>query len=180
MINISQRPPTSRTGPCPDTGKVTSSSAPTSDSAIGTLVERMTGFTMLLHLVSNHGAVVVAEAITAKMSELPEILRLTLTWDQGREMANHLQIAAATDLDIYFCDPHSPWQRGTNENTNGLLRQYFPKGSDLSLHGAGYLDYVAAELNNRPRKRLAWKTPAEALDQLLSTPFNPPGVALTG
>ena len=124
---------------------------------------------MLLHLPDNHGALAVQEAITAKMSELPDILRQTLTWDQGSEMANHVQIAAATDLDIYFCDPHSPWQRGTNENTNGLLRQYFPKGTDLSFHGAGYLDYVAAELNNRPRKRLNWRTPAEALDRLLSS-----------
>jgi len=94
-------------------------------------------------------------------------------------MANHAQIAAATGLEIYFCDPHSPWQRGTNENTNGLLRQYFPKSSDLSFYGPGLLDKVAAELNGRPRKTLNWKTPAEALDALLSQPFNPPGVALT-
>ena len=94
-------------------------------------------------------------------------------------MANHVQIAEATGLDIYFCDPHSPWQRGSNENTNGLLRQYFPKGTDLSLWGPGYLDTVAAELNNRPRKTLAWKTPAETLDQLLSNPTESPGVALT-
>jgi transposase, IS30 family len=150
-----------------------------SNSAIGTLVERTTGFNLLLHLPTGHGAPAVQQAMVAKMSQLPEILRLTLTWDQGHEMANHAQIAAATGLDIYFCDPHSPWQRGSNENTNGLLRQYFPKGSDLSTHGPGYLDFVAAELNNRPRKRLDWKTPAEALDQLLSNPSNPPGVALT-
>ncbi len=148
-------------------------------SAIGTLVERMTRFVLLLHLPTEHGALAVQEAMIAKTSQLPELLRQTLTWDQGSEMANHAQIAAATGLDIYFCDPHSPWQRGSNENTNGLLRQYFPKGSDLSVHGAGYLDYVAAELNNRPRKTLDWKTPAEALDELLSQPFNPPGVAVT-
>ena len=150
-----------------------------SKSAMGTLVERKTGFVMLLHLPDDHGALTVQEAMITKMSELPEMLRQTLTWDQGIEMANHAQIAAATDLAIYFCDPHSPWQRGSNENTNGLLRQYFPKGTDLSFWGAGYLDYVAAELNNRPRKRLSWRTPAEALDQLLSNPTNPPSVAMT-
>jgi transposase, IS30 family len=151
-----------------------------SQSAIGTLVERKTGFVLLLHLPDDHGALAVQRAMIAKMSELPEILRQTLTWDQGIEMANHAQIAAATDLDIYFCDPHSPWQRGSNENTNGLLRQYFPKSTDLSRWAAGYLDYVAAELNNRPRKRLDWKTPAETLDQLLSTSTDPPTVAMTG
>ena len=151
-----------------------------SGSAIGTLVERKSRFTLLLHLPENHGALAVQEAMIAKMAELPEILRQTLTWDQGSEMANHAKIAEATKMAIYFCDPRSPWQRPTNENTNGLLRQYFPKGTDLSVHGPGYLDYVAAELNNRPRKTLNWKTPAEVLDQLLSEPFNPPGVALTG
>src|SRR5262245_2551925 len=180
MINISERPPEVEDRAVPGHWEGDLLIGANTESAIGTLVERMTGFAMLLHLPANHGALAVQEAITAKMSELPDILRQTLTWDQGTEMANHVQIAAATDLDIYFCDPHSPWQRGTNENTNGLLRQYFPKGTDLSVHGAGYLDYVAAELNNRPRKRLNWRTPAEALDRLLSTPFNPPGVALTG
>ena len=151
-----------------------------SGSAIGTLVERKSRFTLLLHLPENHGALAVQEAMIAKIAELPEILRQTLTWDQGSEMANHAQIAEATQMAIYFCDPRSPWQRPTNENTNGLLRQYFPKGTDLSVHGPGYLDFVAAELNNRPRKTLNWKTPAEVLDQLLSEPFNPPGVAMTG
>jgi IS30 family transposase len=151
-----------------------------SASAIGTLVERTTRFVMLLHLPADHGALAVQEAMVAKMSQLPEILRRTLTWDQGVEMTNHAKIAEATGLDIYFCDPHSPWQRGSNENTNGLLRQYFPKGTDLSAHGAGYLDLVADEINNRPRKTLIWKTPAEALDRLLSEPFKPPGVAMTG
>jgi IS30 family transposase len=150
-----------------------------SGSAIGTLVERATGFTMLLHLAGDHTAETVAAAMIEKMSQLPEQLRRSLTWDQGSEMAEHAQITTATGLDIYFCDPHSPWQRGTNENTNGLLRQYFPKGSDLSKWGPGYLDMVAAELNARPRKRLAWRTPAEALDKLLSEQSGPPGVATT-
>jgi transposase, IS30 family len=180
MVNISERPPEVEDRAVPGHWEGDLIIGRNNESAIGTLVERMTGFAMLLHLPGNHGALAVQDAITAKMSELPDILRQTLTWDQGHEMTNHVQIAAATDLDIYFCDPRSPWQRGSNENTNGLLRQYFPKGTDLSVHGAGYLDYVAAELNNRPRKRLNWRTPAEALDQLLSQPFNPPGVALTG
>lgn len=151
-----------------------------SASAIGTIVERMTRFTLLLHLPQGHGAEAVQDQITAKMTQLPDILRRTLTWDQGIEMTNHAAIAAATDLGIYFCDPHSPWQRGTNENTNGLLRQYFPKGTDLSVFPADYLDYVALQLNTRPRKTLEWKTPAEALDELLSNPPNPSGVALAG
>jgi transposase, IS30 family len=140
----------------------------TRDTAIGTLVERTTRFVMLLHLPASHGAEEVAEAMTAAMPGLPARLRRSLTWDQGREMASHVQIAAATGLDIYFCDPHSPWQRGSNENTNGLLRQYFPKGSDLSVHSREHLDQVAAELNSRPRKTLGWKTPARALDELLA------------
>ena len=108
------------------------------------------------------------------MSRLPVSLRKTLTWDQGKEMSNHLAIAKATDLKIYFCDPHSPWQRGSNENTNGLLRQYFPKGTDLSGYHPEYLEFVANQLNTRPRKTLHWKTPAEALDELLSKPPSPP------
>jgi len=110
------------------------------------------------------------------MSQLPATLRRTLTWDQGQEMANHITIADAVDLEIYFCDPHSPWQRGSNENTNGLLRQYFPKSTDLSGYHRDYLDFVATQMNNRPRKRLGWHTPAEVLDRLLSEQ-QPPGVA---
>jgi transposase, IS30 family len=148
-------------------------------SAIGTLVERATRFVMLLHLPDDHRAESVQNAIVDKMSQLPSQLRRSLTWDQGIEMANHAAIAKAADLDIYFCDPHSPWQRGTNENTNGLLRQYFAKGTDLSVFPADYLDYVATRLNTRPRKTLGWKTPAEALDELLSQPSKPTGVAST-
>ena len=150
-----------------------------SNSAVGTLVERTTRFTMLLHLPHGYSAPAVAEAMIAKMADLPDQLRRSLTWDQGAEMADHVKIAKATDLSIYFCDPHSPWQRGTNENTNGLLRQYLPKGSDLSFYGAGMLDNFAHELNGRPRKTLNWRTPAEALEKLLSQPTGQDGVALT-
>jgi transposase, IS30 family len=136
-------------------------------SAIGTLVERSTRFVMLLHLPAGHGSAAVAAAMTRAMAGLPAQLRRSLTWDQGSEMSAHQQITLATDLDIYFCDPHSPWQRGSNENTNGLLRQYFPKGTDLSAHGSEHLDAVAAQLNARPRKTLGWRTPAQALGEVL-------------
>jgi IS30 family transposase len=153
-------------------------------SAIGTLVERTTRFTMLLNLppmlghgsgtrvkngpaLAGHGAEAVRDAIAAKIATLPEQLTKTLTWDQGAEMAQHAQLRVETGLDIYFCDPRSPWQRGTNENTNGLLRQFFPKGTDMSRYGERELDAVAVTLNGRPRKTLGWQTPAEALDHLL-------------
>jgi transposase, IS30 family len=124
----------------------------------------------LLHLPKDRSADVVAEAMTTKIQALPGNLRRTLTWDQGLEMAAHARISIDTGIGIYFCDPHSPWQRGSNENTNGLLRQYFPKGTDLSAHSAAYLDEVAAELNNRPRKRFQWDSPAQVLNRLLSNP----------
>jgi IS30 family transposase len=153
-------------------------------SAIGTLVERTTRFVMLLRLppmdghgvearvkngppLAGHGAEAVRDAIAKTIMMLPAQLRRSLTWDQGAEMAQHAQLRIDTGLDIYFCDPQSPWQRGTNENTNGLLRQYFPKGTDLSRHSRGDLDAVALALNTRPRKTLGWKTPGEALDELL-------------
>ena len=139
----------------------------TGSSAIGTLVERSTRFVLLLHLPAGHGADAVAAAMTAAMGTLPAQLRRSLTWDQGSEMAGHLQISMATGMDIYFCDPHSPWQRGSNENTNGLLRQYFPKGTNLAAHSREHLEAVAAELNARPRKTLGWKTPAGALAEVL-------------
>ena len=148
-----------------------------SNSAVGTLVERASGFVMLLHLPDGHGALAVQEALVAKMLTLDEQLRRSLTWDQGKEMRNHVAIAEATGLDIYFCDPHSPWQRGSNENTNGLLRQYLPKGTDLSFHGPGLLDTYAAELNARPRKRHGFRTPAEVLETMLAEAENQPGVA---
>ncbi len=138
-------------------------------SAIGTLVERSTRFVMLLHLPDRHGADAVRDAMITAMQDLPSALRRSLTWDQGIEMARHSEITLATELPIYFCDPHSPWQRGSNENTNGLLRQYFPKGTDLSVHSAQHLAEVAEELNTRPRKTLNWDTPAQALARLLAS-----------
>jgi IS30 family transposase len=147
-------------------------------SAIGTLVERTTRFTMLLHLPRDHGAERVRDAMITCMQELPDALRRTLTWDQGIELARHAEITFALDMPIYFCDPHSPWQRGSNENTNGLLRQYFPKGTDLARHSKTHLDLVAAQLNARPRKTHGWETPAEALTRLLSRPVTT-GVATT-
>ncbi len=179
MVNISERPPEIEDRAVPGHWEGDLILGAAGKSAIGTVVERATRFVMLLHLPEDHGALAVQQAIVTKMAELPAILRKTLTWDQGCEMANHVAIAAATELDIYFCDPHSPWQRGTNENTNGLLRQYFAKGTDLSVFPAGYLDYVAMQLNTRPRKTLGVKTPAEALDELLSNPPKPPTVAFT-
>ena len=179
MVNISERPPEVEDRAVPGHWEGDLIVGAEHKSAIGTLVERTTRFVMLLHLPDDHTALAVQEAIVAKMAQLPAILRKTLTWDQGREMTNHIAIAEAAELDIYFCDPHSPWQRGTNENTNGLLRQYFAKGTDLSVFPADYLDFVAAKLNNRPRRTLGWKTPAEALEELLSNPSTPPTVAST-
>jgi len=137
-------------------------------SAIGTLVERSSRFVMLLHLPAGHGPEQVEAEMTAAMGGLPAAIRRSLTWDQGKEMGHHARISLAADLDIYFCDPHSPWQRGSNENTNGLLRQYFPKGTDLAVHSREHLEHVADELNSRPRKTLGWKTPAQALDEFLA------------
>lgn len=155
-------------------------------SAIGTLVERQTRFTMLLHLprmeghgtqprvkngpaLAGRGAEAVRDAIAASIATLPEQLRQTLTWDRGKELAQHTQLTIDTSIKVFFADPHSPWQRGTNENTNGLLRQYFPKGTDLARWNRHELDAVAAALNERPRKTLQWKTPAETLNELLSS-----------
>jgi len=136
-------------------------------TAIGTLVERSTRYTMLVHLPGGHDAESVRDALIATMSTLPAHLRGSLTWDQGCEMAGHKQFAMATDMTVYFCDPASPWQRGSNENTNGLLRQYFPKATDLSIYSPEDLEHVAQELNGRPRKTLGWDTPAERLRDLL-------------
>ncbi len=163
-------------------------------SAIGALVERTTRFTMLLHLpwmaehgldartengpaLAGHGAEAVRDSIACAITSLPEQLRRSLTWDQrrsltwdqGAEMAQHAKLKVDTGLHVYFCDPHSPWQRGTNENTNGLLRQYFPKGADLTAHSKEARQGVARAPNTRPRKTLGWKTPAEAFDEHLQS-----------
>jgi transposase, IS30 family len=136
-------------------------------SAVATLVERSTRFLILLHLPGPHDAIAFQNATVEAMSKLPEQLRRSLTWDQGLEMRNHKQISIAAEVPIYFCDPHSPWQRGTNENTNGLLRQYLPKGTDLSVHSPNDLAAIAAELNDRPRKTLGWLKPDEVIGPLL-------------
>jgi len=158
-------------------------------SAIGTLVERATRFTILLHLprmpghsdgprakngpaLAGHGAEAVRDAIAREIMALPEQLRRSLTWDQGAEMAKHHDLRLDIGLSVYFCDPHSPWQRPSNENTNGLLRQYFPKGTDLGVHGTEALAAVAKALNERPRRTLGWRTPAEALDTVLRAAQN--------
>ena len=136
-------------------------------SAIGTVVERMTRFLLLLHLPEGHDSARVRDALSDAVSALPPQMRRSLTWDQGVEMACHDEFTRATDVPVYFCERASPWQRGSNENTNGLLRQYFPKGTDLSVHTAEDLATVAAELNARPRKTLGWETPSGRLDRLI-------------
>lgn len=164
--------------------------------AIGTLVERTTRFTMLVHLpreagwgvipqtkngpaLAGYGAITMSRALAETVTELPEQLRLSLTWDCGKELCAHARFTVETGVPVYFADPHSPWQRGTNENTNGLLRQYFHKGTDLSRWSADEINAVAHALNTSPRKTLGWKTPAEALDEHLQS-LQQPGVATTG
>ncbi|OCC13970.1 Integrase core domain protein [Streptomyces sp. PTY087I2] len=137
-------------------------------SAIGTLVERATRYVMLLHLPHGRTAEHVRDALVASVQTLPAHLKRSLTWDQGAEMAAHKSFTIATDIPVYFCDPASPWQRGSNANTNGLLRQYFPKGTNLLLHAPEHLAAVADQLNRRPRKTLGWETPAERLAKLLA------------
>ena len=180
MVLISERPPEVADRAVPGHWEGDLIVGKDSASAIGTLVERATGFVMLLHLPERHGALEVQQQMIAQMGRLPQFLRKSTTWDQGSEMASHKIISTALEMDIYFCDPHSPWQRGSNENTNGLLRQYFPKGTDLSGYHHDYLDFVARELNDRPRKRYNWLTPEEKMLELLSNPPQPPSVASTG
>jgi len=138
-------------------------------SAIGTLVERASRFLVLLHLPHGRTAELVRDALTRQLAKLPAELRRTLTWDQGSEMAEHVQFTVDTDIDVYFCDPHSPWQRGSNENTNGLLRQYFPTSTDLTTHTKADLNAVARELNNRPRQTLNWMKPSEVFSRFVAS-----------
>jgi IS30 family transposase len=167
MINISERPAEADDRAVPGHWEGDLIIGRKNLSAIGTLVERTTNYTMLLHVPEGYTPELVRDALAAKIKTLPEVLRTSLTWDQGPEMGKWKQVAVDADIDIYFCDPHAPWQRATNENTNGLLRQYFPKSSDLSAHSADDLDWVAAELNDRPRKRLGFKKPIEQIGPLL-------------
>jgi IS30 family transposase len=169
MVNISERPAEAADRAVPGHWEGDLIEGRAGKSQISTLVERTTRFTMLAALPDGKTAPAVAAALVPVIAALPDALRRSLTWDQGSEMALHKQVAVAAGISIYFCDPHSPWQRPTNENTNGLLRQYFPKGSDLSVHGAQYLQAVADEVNGRPRKVLGWRTPAEAMAELLDS-----------
>jgi IS30 family transposase len=167
MVNISERPAEAADRAVPGHWEGDLIIGKRNLTAIGTLVERSSGYTMLLHLPDGYKPEQVRDALAEKIKTLPDLVRRSLTWDQGPEMRDWKHVAVAADIEIFFCDPHSPWQRGTNENTNGLLRQYFPKGSDLSVHSSEDLDWVAQELNDRPRKRLRFRKPIEEIGDLL-------------
>ena len=168
-VPIGQRPPEAegRLVPGHHEGDLVMGSK-ASNSAVGTIVERMTGYLTLLHLPDGHGADAVAGAVTERLTAYPAWFARTLTWDRGTEMARHARITAQTGIQVYFADPHAPWQRGSNENINGLLREYLPKGTDLSACTAAQLQHIQDELNDRPRKRFGYHTPREQLAKLLT------------
>jgi len=169
MILISDRPPEAADRAVPGHWEGDLLIGKGARSAIGTLVERSSRYVILLHLPHGRTAEDVRAALTRQISKLPAELRRTLTWDQGKEMADHVRFATDTNMQVYFCDPHSPWQRGSNENTNGLLRQYFPKNTDLRLHSAAHLNAVARQLNNRPRQTLNWMKPSEVFGRAVAS-----------
>jgi IS30 family transposase len=169
MILISERPPEVEDRAVPGHWEGDLIIGKGGKSAIGTLVERSSRYVMLLHLPHGRTAEDVRAALTRQVSKLPSELRRTLTWDQGKEMADHVRFSTDTKMEVYFCDPHSPWQRGSNENTNGLLRQYFPAKADLSLHSAAHLNAVARELNGRPRQTLGWMKPSEVFSRAVAS-----------
>lgn len=168
MVMISERPPEVEDRAVPGHWEGDLIIGKDNKSAVGTLVERSTRYVMLLHLPGDHAAETVRRAMTAKIKTLPDHLVRSITWDQGSEMSQHAAFSVDTGVDVYFCDPHSPWQRGSDENTNGLLRQWMPKGTDLSVHSEADLDIIAYKLNNRPRQTLGWMKPSRALAELVA------------
>jgi IS30 family transposase len=168
MVMISERPPEVEDRAVPGHWEGDLIIGAGHKSAVGTLVERSTRLVLLLHLPKDHGAASVEAAMRKAIKKLPNELARSITWDQGHEMSNHVHFTMATDIPVYFCDPSSPWQRGSNENTNGLLRQYMPKGTDLSQHSAADLARFQRSLNNRPRKTLGYMKPSEKFAELVA------------
>ncbi|ABD13557.1 Integrase [Frankia casuarinae] len=168
IVNISERPKEAEDRAVPGFWEGDLILGKGNKSQIATLVERTTRFVMLVRIPYDRNAEKVAYLLARKMETLPDFMKKSVTWDQGKEMARHAKFTVATGMPVYFCDPHSPWQRGSNENTNGLLRQYFPKGTDLSLHTQAELDKLAEQLNGRPRQTLGWAKPVEVFNDLLA------------